>query len=547
MVWSSNWCRDLSRRILSFQLKNSGSNPLHTTNQNQGIMIRITQEFVQTLEACQKIGSTATAKALLQLADGIVHSDNLLEGDVPMFLNKSVDEIGKLSFASKKRIEYNSWTDEFSASASNTQRVKAKVGKTINKIFTSSFMLGFGINNGDMEIFTSQIKGMFLSNTNEFFSKSNDFSQYNWRNTDENAQDGMGSLGSSCMRNDRCIDDEYFNLYEDSETPVELVTYDEGNGISSRALLWSTDEGKFLDRIYDTLDGDVHRFKAYAHSQGWHTKERQSYNAKLGWTTPSGDTKDIKLIIPVGNVQDHTNYPYMDTMTWAFQDDDGNWYLTNSKEYGHEIHGATHFMDFQSENGHYNDEYMEEIHYFDCDGVQRARAAFNESTVSIYASGVPQDSIIQMNGESELEFERYNSDGDRNIYCIDDMYYHRSELKRCNLSGNMCPKSVEFILFEGEMVNPKFLIKDHYGNMVEKRRCRYYFNKDNKIIIKLSSEVNTITDAFGMLRDADECVYISGRIDAWILKSELALVKLMESRVKQSTRVRNCTINPLNN
>jgi len=509
-------------------------------------MIRITQEFVQTLEACQKIGSTATAKALLQLADGIVHSDNLVEGDIPMFLNKSVDEIGKLSFTSQKRIDYYSWTDDYAASSTNIQRVKAKIGKTMSKIFTSSFMIGFGIDNGDMEVFTSQIKGMFLENTNEFFSKSNDFSQYNWKSTDENAKDGMGSLGSSCMRNDRCIDDEYFNLYEDSETPVELVVYNEGNGISSRALLWTTPQGKFLDRIYDTLDGDIHRFKAYAHSQGWHTKERQSYNAKLGWTTPEGLTTDIKLVIPVGNVEDHCHYPYMDTMTWAFEDNDGQWYLTNSREEGHRMYGATKFMDFQSENGNYNDEYVQVIQYFDCDGVQNTRAAFNESTISVYASDVPEGSIIQMNGESELEFERYNSDGDRNIYCLNDMYYHRSELHTCDLSRNQYPKSVKFVKFGSLMVNPDYIIKDYQGDMVEKRRCSSYFSKTNKIIVRLSSEVSVVTDMFGMARNADDCTYISGRIDGWVLSKELALVKLLKSRVKISTTLRSTVINPLN-
>ena len=162
-------------------------------------MLRITAEFTQTLEACQKLGKTNTAQALLQLSDGLVHEDNLVIGDIPMFLNKSVDEIGKLSFASKKRIEYNSWGADFASCSTNTQRVKAKVGKTMSKIFTSSFMIGFGIDNGDMETFTSQIKGMFLTNTNEFFSSTKDFDYYNWSHTSPSAQDGDGTLGSSCM------------------------------------------------------------------------------------------------------------------------------------------------------------------------------------------------------------------------------------------------------------------------------------------------------------------------------------------------------------
>mgnify|MGYP003634582245 FL=1 len=508
-------------------------------------MLRITAEFTQTLEACQKLGKTNTAQALLQLSDGLVHEDNLVIGDIPMFLNKSVDEIGKLSFASKKRIEYNSWGADFASCSTNTQRVKAKVGKTMSKIFTSSFMIGFGIDNGDMETFTSQIKGMFLTNTNEFFSSTKDFDYYNWSHTSPSAQDGDGTLGSSCMRNDRCIDDSYFDLYEDSDTPVELITYNEGDGISSRALLWTTAAGKFLDRIYETSDGDIHRFKAYAQSQGWHTKERQSYNAKLGWTTPEGETKDIHLIIPVGTVDDHSSFPYMDTMTWAFKDSDDNWYLTNSKEKAFEIYKPARFMDFQSENGDYNTEYVQLVQFFDDDMVQCERAAFNESTITVYEENLPENSILSTNGVGDVEFERYDSNGDRNVFSIDDYYYHRSEVHRCNLSGNWYPLAVKFVMHESREVNPSYLIKVKGGGLVEKRNCTYYFNKSNRMVVGLSSTTRTVTDIFGMTRLSKECTYIGGRIDGYVLESELALVKLMESRTMQSHDVRENAINPL--
>tara|TARA_R110002096_G_scaffold111202_4_gene242824 strand:- start:1539 stop:3074 length:1536 start_codon:yes stop_codon:yes gene_type:complete len=497
-------------------------------------MIRITSEFVQTLTACQNIGRTNTAKALLLLSQGEVHSDNLLEGDVPLFINKSVDSIGKLSFTSKKRIEYNSWDDGFAASPNNSQRVKAKVGKTLSKIFTPGFMIGFGIDNGDMEAFTSQIKGLFLTNTDQYFSIGTDFSLYNWEHTSPSAQDGDGSLGSSCMRNDRCIEDGYFDLYEDVDTPVELVVFDEGDGISSRALLWTLDEGKFLDRIYETADGDIDRFKSYAQSQGWHTKERQSYNSKLGWTTPSGEVKDINLIIPIGDIEDHCNYPYMDTMTWAFKDDNDCWFLTNSKMTAYHKHGAKEFYDFQSENGHHGTDYIQEIHYFTPELIQSVRATYNESTVTVYAGDLPEDSIIDMMGESELEFERYEEGtGDRTMHRVNSMYYHLSELHRCDVSSNFYPKSVKLVAFDGLLAHPSQVVKTTSGSIIRRRSSSMYYSETDQTIICLASSVIIVRDMFGVLRDTKDCTYIGGFVEKYVLTKELALVKLMTIRAEK--------------
>ena len=79
------------------------------------------------------------------------------------------------------------------------------------------------------------------------------------------------------MRHEECYDDGYFDIYEHSQTPVKLITYDcpDEGGIRSRALLWNIDGKEFLDRIYETWDGDADKFKQLAHNNGWYHKLKQ--------------------------------------------------------------------------------------------------------------------------------------------------------------------------------------------------------------------------------------------------------------------------------
>ena len=159
--------------------------------------MRITEDFAALLNDCNDIMHTKTSTLLLELSKGNINDEQLLKGDIPMFLSKSITEIGKVSYATSNRIEYYSWSNEEASDCSNEKRMKAKVGKTIKKIFTSSFLdeyYGDKFNN-DVELFTSQLKSKFHEdNESHLFETSEVNVNYHWARTSEDTQEGRPSV-----------------------------------------------------------------------------------------------------------------------------------------------------------------------------------------------------------------------------------------------------------------------------------------------------------------------------------------------------------------
>ena len=510
---------------------------------------RLVPEFVDVLRDCHATQKTKTAELLLLLSEGNVDSSNLLEGDVPMFINKSVTEIGKISFANKKRIEINSWDDNFASCASNRQRVKSKVGRVINKIFISSFLDEFyeGKMNNDVEVFTSQIKARFKGVQDHNFDMNTDFYKYGYEYTSSDAQDGYGSLGDSCMRHDECINDGYFDIYESCDTPVQLISHDDGDGIDGRALLWSLPEGKFLDRIYETHDGDMDKFKSLAKRNGWIFKARQSYNQKLSWVK-NGETKDIPLIFPVVDLDEVSNFPYMDTFSYGFKDGDCS-FLTNSREYAHEKLGILKFRVFECTGGGYSTSRGVEIYDVNDSLTTFKRVCFdrNRDFYSVNCNSAKYSPILSFITDDELESRNYRSHDEKGYQQIFSYlhegiryYFHKSECVRCEYSATYYPKvfvKLKMISWSGntpKLANPKCFIKDYRGVLQPKSDCRIIFDKYDNQKIANRHYVALVTDKFGLNRIKDECIYIGGRFEGYLHKKEASLIKMAQRRVGQA-------------
>lgn len=120
-----------------------------------------------------------------------------------------------------------------------------------------------------------------------------------------------GSLGNSCMKHDSCQD--YLDLYVDNSDKISMVIMVDNNSkLIGRALLWSVDDMKIMDRIY-TIDDETYQyhFKKWADDNGYWYKKEQKWNNTLFFES-KGNTicKEISFELKSFKL-DH--FPYMDT------------------------------------------------------------------------------------------------------------------------------------------------------------------------------------------------------------------------------------------
>jgi len=521
-------------------------------------MARVMSDFVEVLNECNAIQETKTANLLLDLAKGNVEAEHLLDGDIPMFINKSITEIGKISYATKNRIEYNSWTDAQASDLENRQRVKAKVGRALGKIFYASFLESHfdGKMANDVEVFTSQLKSKFIDVNDNHFNLSAPFGHYHYDYTHPDAQDGCGTLGDSCMRHDECVNDGYFDLYDHPNTPVQLVTYDEGDGIQSRALLWSLPEGKFLDRIYETHDGDMDMLKDLAVRKGWIFKQRQSYSNKIGWVK-GGDNTDIPLIIPVAHWDECSNFPYIDTFTYGFEID-GDCYLTNDRKYAWSKLGVKKFRAYECTGGGYQNQNVTEV-YRVCskEFTTRKDISFGESTYSLREDNTRYSNVLNPTGDDWWEFAQYDDSGNTAIIRWRDeeggsQYFHISECRKCDYSLNRYPnhpevnvhmKRITYGRGQEGFVNMEYFVKDFKGRWQPKSECAVFIDKNGVAkVINTNIGGRVVKDIFGVNRLQSECVVVDGnRIEGYVHNKEVLIIKMLNKRIEDSVGLRNIT------
>lgn len=105
---------------------------------------------------------------------------------------------------------------------------------------------------------------------------------------------GGGSLSGSCMTGADAIQ---LKLYIDNPKSIKLLVIKQGDKVSGRSLMWSTDKGVYIDRPYCRFDKDHHLYTKYAEKMGF----RHYYKDRMAHLTVN------KLKIPRGTK------PYLDT------------------------------------------------------------------------------------------------------------------------------------------------------------------------------------------------------------------------------------------
>lgn len=109
-----------------------------------------------------------------------------------------------------------------------------------------------------------------------------------------------GTIGKSCMNN---MDDEFFHLYSENEGIVKMaVLLDEYETLVARALLWKTNVGWVMDRVYYSSDKYQYQFKDWAKSNNYLTKLEME--DEFGVVRIQLDKSDFEF------------YPYLDTFNY---------------------------------------------------------------------------------------------------------------------------------------------------------------------------------------------------------------------------------------
>jgi hypothetical protein len=182
----------------------------------------------------------------------------------------------------------------------NKYRTEIKIGKFIKKLCPK-------ICDADIEIFVNKFKARYKSKNskpdfvlikgktiNEWYSKSK-YEHYN-----SSKDEGVGTLGKSCMR----YGHKYFNVYTQNDEVCNLLILRSENGkLLGRALVWKLqNDMTYMDRIYTHFDSDVHLFLEYAANNKWLTHH-------------DSKTSKMKLTIKVKNFS-YNKFPYMDTFKY---------------------------------------------------------------------------------------------------------------------------------------------------------------------------------------------------------------------------------------
>ena len=161
----------------------------------------------------------------------------------------------------------------------------------------------------------------------------------------ENYSAERGSLGSSCMKHESC--QRFFDLYtKNTDVCKMLVMTDSENRIMGRAILWTFESYKIMDRIYTVNDEALQfYFKKWATDNGYLHKNGQNWFNTLLFEQAGDKKQELKLCIKI-DCRQYNRLPYLDT--FKFMDCETGWL------YNYQPNKNNHRV-LTSSDGSYND------------------------------------------------------------------------------------------------------------------------------------------------------------------------------------------------
>jgi len=251
------------------------------------IKVRFTTKLKKILMTLQK------RKESKDIADAFIDSYKKHSSDIS-FLDMVNDSNDQLSYLPRNRIIGMERTKSEKTgkmvlnSYGSDQRQQMRLGRIINRLWPDRF------NARQVELFVNEYKSehdMITGNINIQLVHGNDI--YEWYQ--EKMYAGGGTLGNSCMRR---ANKAQLSLYTDNPQKIRMAIYTRGGKLEARAIVWTTDNGIFMDRIYYTKDHLQNAFVRYAERNGWMHRDQN----------PRPPHLIVRLVTQVRG-----NYPYLDS------------------------------------------------------------------------------------------------------------------------------------------------------------------------------------------------------------------------------------------
>lgn len=252
---------------------------------------------------------------------------------------KGIDDWdGRETVLNKEAVER---TDEGSSyKIWSTSRNNIKIGRLVRAVLTSAKE---AFTDKDIEDFVNLYKSTYDVMANaliRFDIVEGDQIAY-WYNHKRYAREG-GILGNSCMAD---VPSRYFDIYVDNPESCKLIIfYDEEGSIDvstgkyksdkilGRCLLWTTNKGLVMDRIYTSRDSDVDLFKEFGKKNGFWWKKHQDSDSDFNMENGVSSENNPSLTIKLKN-SDFEEYPYLDTFFFLDTNMDK---LTNDPDNGYD-------------------------------------------------------------------------------------------------------------------------------------------------------------------------------------------------------------------
>lgn len=153
-----------------------------------------------------------------------------------------------------------------------------------------------------------------------------------------------GSLGSSCMRYDRC--QNYLSIYTDNSQCKLLLLMSETDPdkICGRAILWEMEpyelSTKVMERIYSIRTADEQLFKEWAIANKYWFKSRQDFSEYTEFEFHKEDgtveKRQGEFSVQLDKKGDYSNYPYMDSFKY-YSAYSGKLYNSSNFDYDYEL------------------------------------------------------------------------------------------------------------------------------------------------------------------------------------------------------------------